>query len=80
MMLNRTNGFRALMRFFRHAYLDVAAPGDVPSSAKFLERVFNKIDLQDRVFNTEEFPPGTSGEAHLYRVLRGQDQLQRTPT
>ncbi len=72
MMLNRTNGFRALMRFFRHAYLDVAAPGDVPSSAKFLERVFNKIDLQDRVFNTEEFPPGTSGEAHLYRVLRLQ--------
>jgi hypothetical protein len=78
MMLNRTNGFRALMRFLRHAYLEVAAPGEVPSSQKFSERVFGRIDLDDRVFNTDEFPPGTSGEAHLYRVLRGQDQLQKT--
>jgi DGQHR domain-containing protein len=77
-MLNRTNGFRALMRFLRHAYLEVAAPGEVPSSQKFSERVFGRIDLDDRVFNTDEFPPGTSGEAHLYRVLRGQDQLQKT--
>jgi DGQHR domain-containing protein len=77
MMLNRTNGFRALMRFLRHAYLDIAAPGDVPSSAKFLDRVFGRIDLKDRVFTTDEFPPGTSGEAHLYRVLRGQDTIQR---
>lgn len=77
MMLNRTNGFRALMRFMRHAYLDISAPGDVPSIQKFYDRVFGPMNLMDNVFTTDEFAPGTSGEAHLYRVLRGQDQLQR---
>jgi DGQHR domain-containing protein len=75
MMLNRTNGFRALMRFLRHAYLEVAAPGDVPSTEKFFGRVFASINLSDSVFTTENFPPGTSGEARLYRVLRRQEAL-----
>ena len=75
MMLNRTNGFRALMRFLRHAYLEVAAPGDVPSTEKFFGRVFASINLSDSVFTTENFSPGTSGEARLYRVLRRQEAL-----
>jgi DGQHR domain-containing protein len=75
MMLNRTNGFRALMRFLRNAYLDVAAPGEVPSTRKFLDRVFSKIDLKDTSFTIDNFVPGTSGEAHLFRVLRGLESL-----
>ena len=75
MMLNRTNGFRALMRFLRHAYLDIAVPGDVPNVKKFEDRVFSKIPLQDAEFSIEKFPAGTSGEARLYRVLRGQEAL-----
>jgi DGQHR domain-containing protein len=74
-MLNRTNGFRALMRFLRSAYLEVASPGEVPSSQKFSERVFSNIDVKDQDFTIENFPPGTSGEAKLYRVLRGQELL-----
>src|SRR5262249_11994642 len=61
MMLNRTNGFRALMRFFRNAYLDIAAPGDVPSAQKFYERVLKPVPLKDRDFTTTNFVPGTSG-------------------
>jgi DGQHR domain-containing protein len=75
MMLNRTNGFRALMRFLRNAYLEVANPGEVPSDKKFFDRVFAGIKMTDRDFTTENFVPGTSGEAHLYRVLRGQDKI-----
>lgn len=75
MMLNRTNGFRALMRFLRNAYLDVASPGDIPSAQKLSERVFTNIDLKDGDFTIDNFPPGTSGEARLYRVLRRQEQL-----
>jgi DGQHR domain-containing protein len=75
MVLNRTNGFRALMRFLRNAYLDVGVPGDIPAAQKFLERVFRKIELEDQDFTTENFVPGTSGEARLYRVLRGQEQI-----
>ncbi|MET4120979.1 DGQHR domain-containing protein [Bradyrhizobium sp. JR1.5] len=75
MMLNRTNGFRALMRFFRHAYLDIAAPGDVPSAQKFFDRVFRPLELKDEDFTTENFVPGTGGEARLYRVLRKEEAL-----
>lgn len=75
MMLNRTNGFRALTRFLRHAYLHIAAPGDVPSTDKFLSRVFTTIPLADASFSIDNFPPGSSGEAKLYRVLRGQEKL-----
>ncbi len=75
MILNRTNGFRALMRFLRNAYLEIASPGDVPSAKKFYDRVFEQMPLNDSVFSTEEFIPGTSGEARLYRVLRGEEQL-----
>ncbi len=73
MMLNRTNGFIALMRFLRNAYLDIASPGEVPSASKFLERVFANIDLKDGDFTVDNFVPGSSGEGRLYRVLRRQE-------
>ena len=75
MILNRTNGFRALMRFLRHAYLEICAPGDVPKAEKFVNRVFSQIRLEDDSFSVENFPPGTSGESRLYRVLRNEDAL-----
>lgn len=74
-VLNRTNGVRALLRFLRHAYLKVAAPGDVVATTKFLDRVFRPISLEDKDFVVENFPPGTSGEAKLYRILRGKEAL-----
>lgn len=76
MMLNRTNGFRALMRFLRHAYLDIAAPGEIPSSEKFFQKVLDPIELNDADFSIMNFVPGSGGEARLYRVLRGQEALQ----
>jgi DGQHR domain-containing protein len=74
-MLNRTNGFRALVRFLRHAYLAVGVPGDVPSKQKFAQQVFSKISLVDADFSIENFPPGGSGESRLLRILRGKEQL-----
>jgi DGQHR domain-containing protein len=74
-ILNRTNGFKALMQVFRRAYLQVAAPGDVPSQQKFYERIFSGIDARDTDFTTENFPPGSSGESRLVRVLRREEVL-----
>lgn len=74
-VLNRTNGIRALLRFLRHAYLKVAIPGDMASMEKFHERVFGPIALESKDFVVENFVPGTSGEAKLYRVLRGQETI-----
>jgi DGQHR domain-containing protein len=73
MMLNRTNGFRALMRFLRNAYLDVSSPGEVSSAKKFYDRVFANINLKDSDFTVDNFVPGSSGEGRLYRVLRRQE-------
>lgn len=74
-VLNRTNGFRALMRYFRTAYLKVAEPGDVPSQVRYFERVFASIPLRDKDFTVENFAPGTSGEARLLRVFKGEENL-----
>jgi hypothetical protein len=68
LILNKTNGFNALMRFLRPAYLDLAAPGASVSVASF-SKLFSRIQLQDDDFTTVRFQPGTSGEAELYRTL-----------
>lgn len=74
-MLNRTNGVRALLKFFRIAYAHVAAPGDMVSVDKFLDRSFRDIPLKDDDFTIQNFVPGTGGEARLFRVLRGKERL-----
>lgn len=74
-VLNRTNGVRALLRFFRHAYLKVAEPGDMVTEARFKDRVFDQIRVDEDQFTIEHFGAGTSGEARLVRVLRQQEEL-----
>lgn len=74
-MLNRTNGVRALLRFFRHAYLKIAEPGDSASADRFLNRVFRDIPLESEDFIVENFVPGSSGESRLYNILRKKEKL-----
>ena len=75
LMLNKTNGFRALMRFLRPAYLHLVNPGNVPKTQDF-QTIFNKIDLKDDDFSTDMFQPGTSGESFIPNPLEEKrDQL-----
>lgn len=69
--LPKTNGFRALMRFLKLAYIDIAGDniGTVPEQEEFKE-ILDRVNLRDEDFNTVTFPPGTSGEAGLYRFLK----------
>jgi DGQHR domain-containing protein len=68
-MLNRSNGFRALMRFLKPCYLaSVKRVGEVPSRDRFVE-IFRGIDLEDGAFNTKTYEPGSSGEGALFRDL-----------
>jgi DGQHR domain-containing protein len=69
LVLNKTNGFRALMRFLRNAYLYLVGPGGVPTREQF-ETVFKRIQMNDDEFNTDNFKPGTSGEVALYNALK----------
>jgi DGQHR domain-containing protein len=68
-ILNKTNGFRGLMRFLRVAYLHLVGPGEVPTQEQF-SKIFGRIAMTDDEFNSDTFKPGTSGEAALYRVLQ----------
>ena len=74
-ILSKTNGFRALMRFLKPAYLSLARPiGKVVGTRSFRE-VFNKISLRDAEFSTQQFAPGTSGESKLLRRLLHDSNL-----
>lgn len=67
-MLNRTNGFRALMKVFPKAYNYFASPGQFVSSSQYM-KLFSKVDVDDNYFNIDIFKPGTSGESALRRFL-----------
>ena len=68
-MLNRTNGFKALMRILPRAYRYFGASGDVVSKDKFYQ-LFKRVDVDDAYFTVERFKPGTSGETDLVEFLR----------
>lgn len=75
LILNKTNGFRALMRIFRPAYLHLASPGDMVTADQF-GSIFLGSALDDNDFNSELFRPGTSGEALLFRTLESDLDLR----
>ena len=70
LMLNRTNGFKGLMRLLRPAYLRLTEPGGMPDTEAFAG-IFEKIPLKDEDFNIDSFKPGTSGESTLFKTLLG---------
>ena len=72
-MLPRTNGFRAFMKLLRPAY-NYLKSGDFVKMASFSE-LFDKVQLDDGDFNTENFVPGSSGEGKLFRTLMEQTGL-----
>ena len=67
-ILPRTNGYRALMRFFRNAYNHLTSPGTLVSPAQF-ETVFRRVQHLAGTFTTDNYPPGTSGESKLYAAF-----------
>ena len=73
-MLNKTNGFRALVRFLRPAYLHLCAPGDVPKVSDF-HGILKKAKFTDDHFTIDRYKPGTSGESLLYRELCAETGL-----
>ncbi len=69
LILNKTNGFKALMRFFGKCYLQERSNIDAVIGEDAFLKILKKIDLSDNDFNTDNFKPGTSGEAKLYSIL-----------
>ncbi|ROM60405.1 DGQHR domain-containing protein [Pseudomonas rhodesiae] len=71
-ILSKTNGFMALMRFLKDCY--VAIGKDKPGHEDF-SKIFAKIELSDNDFSTERYKPGTSGESALYKDLTAATRL-----
>lgn len=67
-ILNRTNGFRALMRALKPICNTLKPHKTLPSKDDFSE-LFKKVNIQDNEFTVDNFKPGTSGESLLYTKL-----------
>ena len=75
-VLNRTNGYRALARFFRTAFR-AYTNGSHAASYENYRALFDGVRLQSEDFTVANFPPGTSGEAEMYRQFMSSEALQQ---
>lgn len=74
MILNRTTGYNALMRFLRDAYLSVVDEPRVVSEKEFAE-IFAKVKIKQSELSSEIFIPGSSGASALYKQLMSDTGL-----
>ena len=74
LILNRTNGFRALMRILRLICKTLKPHRQLPRTEDFAE-FFKKVHIKDSEFNVDIFKPGTSGESLLYSRMVGDMAL-----
>ena len=68
MILNKSTGFLAFMRFFKDAYVIEEQIGRI-ASKKYYRELFDKTSLKERDFNREKFIPGSGGQSELYKQL-----------
>jgi len=73
LVLNRTTGFRALMKFLPLACLSIGRDFAVPT-AEF-RRIFAAMRVEDADFNPETFKPGSSGQKQLFEKLMRDTKL-----
>lgn len=76
-ILNRSNGFSALMRFLQYVYSKTYKPDDVPSVKQF-GSVFKRIDIKEDEFNPDNYKPGTSGEKKLFEDLKEKSVMPKS--
>ncbi len=67
-ILNRTQGFRGLMRFLLPVYRNVRRK-DGTIKINDVSEILKRIRIRDSEFTTDTYKPGTSGEVKLYRDL-----------
>lgn len=76
LILNRTNGFRALMRVLRPLSMKLGLPGEIISTSRYLTE-FRSVPVEYTHFSTSNYPPGTSGESGIREdLLRWLDLVE----
>jgi DGQHR domain-containing protein len=76
-ILPRSNAFKALMRYLRHAYIEIVGLdfGRIPTVAEF-KLVFLNLRVSDNDFTSRNFKPGSGGESSFYKLLTGEKSIQ----
>jgi DGQHR domain-containing protein len=69
MILNRTTGFRALMKVLPSAYRRIAGDASEVVPTEAFAGLLASVQLQDKDFTREKYLPGTGGEAALLKDL-----------
>jgi len=75
LVLNRSSGFKALMRLYAFLYKQQKLP-NATVGAERLAKHLGGLNLNDNDFTLANFVPGSSGESRLFRVLSGEERLQ----
>jgi DGQHR domain-containing protein len=76
LVLNRSTGFIALMRFLKDAYLSISGEsiGRVPEQSEFAA-ILERVSISDTDINRTNYLPGSGGQAQLYKDLLIQSKL-----
>jgi DGQHR domain-containing protein len=78
-ILNRTNGFKALMRALKPICQKLSAHKSVPAKEAFAN-LLAQVKITEDDFTTENFPPGSTGESQLYARLITDMKLDTQPS
>ena len=68
-MLNRTNGFRALMRIFGKIFLSISPNANSSVTEEKFRSYFDRVEVDSTYFSIDRFKPGSAGEASLKNFL-----------
>ncbi len=74
LILNKTTGFVALMKFLKPCYINLSEDGEVISKKKFTA-LFEGINLEEDDFSTDIYVPGATGENDLYKEFCSKSGL-----
>ncbi|MBU4312197.1 MAG: DGQHR domain-containing protein [Candidatus Omnitrophica bacterium] len=69
MILARTTGFAALVKVLPYVFAKINSVGRIAGIPE-LKQYFNSVDLRDNEFTSDNFIPGSSGEAALTKKLK----------
>ncbi|SFW76118.1 DGQHR domain-containing protein [Sinomicrobium oceani] len=74
MILNKSTGFLAFMRFFKDAYVKKGEIGSIVSK-DYYKSLFDKTTLKEKDFNRDNFLPGSGGQSKLYNQLVEETEI-----
>lgn len=76
-ILNKSTGYIALIKFFRVACLKLRTREDEVITKEMFQELFNKIDIEDRTFNNQNYIPGAKGQSMLLNELIEKSGLNK---